>query len=132
MCIRDRLYGRGWRHFIADPVREKCGGSHLFSATVCDWPQETDSGWRVTVRLTDARGAKAVCYLSDEAADLEPGQMLLGEAYWQDASVIKGTEITTFTARGVFALLYCNTFPDVSPGSAGSVRYLPQLSLIHI
>lgn len=120
------LYGRGWRHFIADPVREKCGGSHLFSATVCDWPQETDSGWRVTVRLTDARGAKAVCYLSDDAADLEPGQMLLGEAYWQDASVIKGTEITTFTARGVFALLYCNTFPDVSPGSAGSVRYLPQ------
>ena len=119
------LYGRGWRHFITDPVREKCGGSHLFSATVCDWPQETDSGWRVTVRLTDARGAKAVCYLSD-AADLEPGQMLLGEAYWQDASVIKGTEITTFTARGVFALLYCNTFPDVSPGSAGSVRYLPQ------
>lgn len=120
------LYGRGWRHFIADPVREKCGGSHLFSATVCDWPQETDSGWRVTVRLIDARGAKAVCYLSDDAADLEPGQMLLGEAYWQDASVIKGTEITTFTARGVFALLYCNTFPDVSPGSAGSVRYLPQ------
>ena len=37
------LYGRGWRHFIADPVREKCGGSHLFSATVCDWSQETDS-----------------------------------------------------------------------------------------
>mgnify|MGYP004506031457 FL=1 len=120
------LYGRGWRHFIADPVREKCGGSHLFSATVCDWPQETDSGWRVTVRLTDARGAKAVCYLSDEAADLEPGQMLLGEAYWQDASVIRGRELSTFTARGVFVLLYCNTFPDVSPGSAGSVRYLPQ------
>ena len=120
------LYGRGWRHFIADPVREKCGGSHLFSATVCDWPQETDTGWRVTVRLTDARGAKAVCYLSDEAADLEPGQMLLGEAYWQDASVIRGRELSTFTARGVFVLLYCNTFPDVSPRSAGSVRYLPQ------
>ena len=120
------LYGRGWRHFIADPVREKCGGSHLFSASVCDWPQETDSGWRVTVRLTDARGAKAVCYLSDEAADLEPGQMLLGEAYWQDASVIRGRELSTFTTRGIFVLLYCNTFPDVSPGSAGSVRYLPQ------
>lgn len=120
------LYGRGWRHFIADPIREKCGGSHLFSATVCDWPQETDSGWRVTVRLTDARGAKAVCYLSDDAAGLEPGQMLLGEAYWQDASVIRGRELSTFTARGVFVLLYCNTSPDVSPGSAGSVRYLPQ------
>ena len=55
------LYGRGWRHFIADPVREKCGGSHLFSATVCDWPQETDSGWRVTVRLTDMPGAPRPC-----------------------------------------------------------------------
>ena len=52
--------------------------------------------------------------------------MLLGEAYWQDASVIRGRELSTFTARGVFVLLYCNTFPDVSPGSAGSVRYLPQ------
>ena len=74
------LYGRGWRHFIADPVREKCGGSHLFSATVCDWPQETDSGWRVTVRLTDARGAKAVCRVwPDETAAAILRAELLGD-----------------------------------------------------
>ena len=121
------LYGWGWTRLVAQPVREKCGGNHLFSATVSGWPQATDSGWKVTVRLTDARGAKAVCYISDDAAQsLEPGQMLLGNAYWQDASVIKGTEISTFTARGVFALLYCNEVPDVNQGDAGSLRYLPQ------
>ena len=52
--------------------------------------------------------------------------MLLGDAYWQDASAIRGTELTTFTSRGIFALLYCSEVPDVSPGSAGSLRYLPQ------
>ena len=121
------LYGWAWSRLVADPVREKCGDNHLFSATVCDWPESTDSGWRVTVRLTDAKGAKAVCYLNDDAAaGLEPGQALLGTAYWQDASVIKSKELSTFTARGVFALLYCKEMPSVTPGQAGSLRYLPQ------
>ena len=121
------LYGWAWSRLVADPVREKCGDNHLFSATVCDWPESTDSGWRVTVRLTDAKGAKAVCYLNDDAAaGLEPGQALLGTAYWQDASVIKSKELSTFTARGVFALLYCEEMPSVTPGQAGSLRYLPQ------
>ena len=64
------LYGRGWSALVAQPVQDKCGSSHLFSATVCDWPEQRDFGWRVTVRLADARGAKAACYLSDEAAAL--------------------------------------------------------------
>lgn len=122
------LYGRGWSAIISDPVQEKCGGSRLFSATVCDWPERTDSGgWRVTVRLTEARGAKAVCYAKDEEmGGLEPGQALLGSAYWQDASEISSKELTTFTSRGVFALLYCEEMPSVTQGQAGSLRYLPQ------
>ena len=122
------LYGRGWSAIISDPVQEKCGENHLFSATVCDWPERTDSGgWRVTVRLTEARGAKAVCYAKDEEmGGLEPGQALLGSAYWQDASEISSKELTTFTSRGVFALLYCEEMPSVTQGQAGSLRYLPQ------
>ena len=106
----------------------RCGENHLFSATVCDWPERTDSGgWRVTVRLTEARGAKAVCYAKDEEmGGLEPGQALLGSAYWQDASEISSKELTTFTSRGVFALLYCEEMPSVTQGQAGSLRYLPQ------
>ena len=97
------LYSRGWSALVAQPVQDKCGSSHLFSATVCDWPEQRDSGWRVTVRLADARGAKAACYLSDEAArSFGAGQTLLGSAYWQDASVIRGTELSTFTSRGIF------------------------------
>ena len=57
---------------------------------------------------------------------LEPGQTLLGSAYWQDASVIKGTELSTFTSRGIFVLLYCEEMPTVAQGQAGSLRYLPQ------
>ena len=121
------LYSQAWSALVAQPVQEKCGSSHLFSATVCDWPEQRDSGWRVTVRLADARGAKAACYLSgEEAALLEPGQTLLGTAYWQDASVIGGDELTTFTSRGIFALLYCQEMPTVSQGQAGSLQYLPQ------
>lgn len=121
------LYGRGWSALVAQPVQDKCGSSHLFSATVCDWPEQRDFGWRVTVRLADARGAKAACYLSDEAAALlEPGQTLLGSAYWQDASVIKGTDLSTFTSRGIFVLLYCEEMPTVAQGQVGSLRYLPQ------
>ena len=121
------LYGRCWSALVAQPVQEECGSSHLFSATVCDWPEQRDSGWRVTVRLADARGARAACYLSgEEAGLLEPGQALLGTAYWQDASVIGGEELSTFTSRGIFALLYCREMPTVSQGQAGSLRYLPQ------
>lgn len=121
------LYGRGWSAAVADPIRDKCGESGLFSATVYSWPEATDTGFRVTVRLKDARGAKAVCYLSDEAAaGLQPGQELLGTAYWQDASVIGDTEVTSFTARGVFALLYCKEMPTVTAGQTGSVQFLPQ------
>lgn len=121
------LYGRGWSALVAQPVQDKCGSSHLFSATVCDWPEQRDFGWRVTVRLADARGAKAACYLSDEAAALlEPGQTLLGSANWQDASVIKGTDLSTFTSRGIFVLLYCEEMPTVAQGQVGSLRYLPQ------
>ena len=32
------LYGRGWSALVAQPVQEKCSTSHLFAATVCDWP----------------------------------------------------------------------------------------------
>ena len=121
------LYGRGWSALVSDPVREKCGETRLFSATVCDWPEATDSGWRVTVRLRDARGAKAICYLNDKnMAALEPGQELLGSAYWQDASVVDSSDLSTFTSRGVFVLLYCREFPTVTHGQVGSVLYLPQ------
>lgn len=97
-----------------------------FPPPVCDWPEQRDFGWRVTVRLADARGAKAACYLSDEAAALlEPGQTLLGSAYWQDASVIKGTELSTFTSRGIFVLLYARDAHD-GPRSGGLPAISPQ------
>lgn len=120
------LYGLVWNALIARPVQMQCGAAASFSGIVSDWPESTSSGYRVTVRLSDAR-VKAICYCDDASmADLEPGQLLQGNAYWQDASSIHDTDVTTFTSRGVFVLLYCRGTPAVSSGSAGSLRYLPQ------
>lgn len=79
----------------------------------------------MTVRLHGMHGAKATYYGGEELLTLEPGQTLSGAAWWQDASNIRGTELTQFTARGVYALLYQRDEPEVGQGSAGKLRWLP-------
>ncbi len=78
-------------------------------------------------------GGGEVCYnktkstLADaEYAGLEPGQQLSGTAQWQDAARIRENDVTAFTSRGVFALLYARGPLTAEEGSAGSVRWLPQ------
>lgn len=120
------LYGLGWDRLIAQPVRTQCGTVASYAATVCDWPEQTQSGYRIAVRLTGSR-AKALFYCDDTSLSaLEPGNTLTGSAYWQDASQIGDSDVTTFTSRGVFVLLYSRGVPSVTPGDAGSLRYLPQ------
>ena len=43
-----------------------------------------------------------------------------------DAGQIADTRLTTFTAKGVFALLYVQGDVTEEAGSAGSLRWLPQ------
>lgn len=47
-------------------------------------------------------------------------------AQWQDAARIRENDVTAFTSRGVFALLYARGPLTAEEGSAGSVRWLPQ------
>lgn len=109
------------------PVRQRCDGEvKPFAATVCDWPQETAYGAKVTVVLEGQRGVKAVYYGDSDALSLRPGNRIAGEARWQDAGRIQDSDVTTFTARGVFVLLYGKGTIAVSPGSEGSFRWWPQ------
>lgn len=64
-------------------------------------------------------------YGDSEVLALEPGQRLSGTAWWQDAASIRGTELTQFTARGVYALLYQREDVTVTDGSRGGVQWLP-------
>lgn len=148
-----RLWAKQWRHLrrsqlilwplaaalvyftvyqaaVQQPVQARCGAENDFSATVCAWPEETERGGRVTVRLHGFFGARAVYYGGGEVLALEPGQQLSGTAWWQDAASIRGTELTQFTARGVYALLYQREDTAVDDGSRGGVQWLP-LRAVH-
>lgn len=119
------VYFTAYQAVVQQPVLDRCGTETAFAGTVCTWPWETERGAAVTVRLHGMHGAKATYYGGEELLTLEPGQTLSGAAWWQDASNIRGTELTQFTARGVYALLYQRDEPEVGQGSAGKLRWLP-------
>ncbi len=111
---------------VQQPVLRNCGQELPFSATVCDYPVEAQYGAKVTVRLNGYRHAKAVYYGDESIMELVPGNTVTGIAQWNDASTIRETELTVFTSRGVYALLYDRGELTVGEGSAGSLRWWPQ------
>lgn len=125
LCAGLVYYG-GYQNLVQRPVLDRCGREAAFSATVENYGQLTERGAKVTVYLDGLRGAKAVCYGDASLAALEPGQRITGRAKWQDAGRIHENDVTTFTSRGVFALLYVQEDAAVEQGSAGSLRWLPQ------
>lgn len=96
---------------------------------VCDWPEETDYGARVTCRIRreGIRFGKVVCYGQRELLALGPGDQLRGDVYFSSAAQVDDTDITTFTSRGVFLLAYFREEMEAVPGER-SLRYLPQLA----
>ncbi|MBQ0038481.1 MAG: DNA internalization-related competence protein ComEC/Rec2 [Clostridiales bacterium] len=120
------LYVRGYQQVICQPVTQQCGDAHSFSATVCEQAIPTDSGGKVTVHLSGYFGAKAVYYGDESVLTLQPGQEISGTAYWQDASVIHGRKVNTFTARGVYVLLYGHDAPTVVADHSRKISYWPQ------
>ncbi len=117
------LYFQVYRASVVTPAVSGCGGKGAFSATVIDYPRPSRRGAKVTVRLSG--GAKAVYYGTAQVLDLEPGQTLKGNAYWQEAATIKGKKLSNFTSRGVHVLLYGQEMPTVEDGSRGGLRWLP-------
>ena len=99
------VYTALFQALVQAPVTARCGQMGEFSGTVLSRPVETEWGVRVTIRLSGS-AAKAEVYADAEYAGLEPGQQLSGTAQWQDAARIRENDVTAFTSRGVFALLY--------------------------
>ena len=119
------VYTALFQALVQAPVTARCGQMGEFSGTVLSRPVETEWGVRVTIRLSGS-AAKAEVYADAEYTALEPGQQLSGMAQWQDAARIRENDVTAFTSRGVFALLYARGPLTAEEGSAGSVRWLPQ------
>ena len=120
------LYFSAYRALVRRPVQALCGGEHDFSAAVCDWPEATERGAKVTIRLHGLLGAKAVYYGDDDLLSLRPGDALSGTAWWNDVAAIGDGDLRQFSSRGVYALLYDRDTLTVQPAPDMPLGYAPQ------
>lgn len=119
-------YFAGYDHLVRQPIEDLCGAASDFTATVCDWPQATERGARVTVELEGYHRARAVLYGEAELLAARPGDTVTGTAQWQSAVHFDSDDVTHFNARGVYALLYGREDVRLSAGDGDALRWLPQ------
>lgn len=119
-------YFVGYDHLVRQPIEDRCGAASDFAATVCDWPQATERGARVTVELEGYHRARAVLYGEAELLAARPGDTVTGTAQWQSAAHFDSDDVTHFNARGVYALLYGREDVRLSAGDGDALRWLPQ------
>ena len=119
-------YFAGYDHLVRQPIEDRCGAASEFAATVCDWPQATERGARVTVELEGYHRARAVLYGEAELLAARPGDTVTGTAQWQSAVHFNSDDVTHFNARGVYALLYGREDVRLSAGDGDALRWLPQ------
>lgn len=119
-------YFAGYDHLVRQPIEDRCGAASDFTATVCDWPQATERGARVTVELEGYHRARAVLYGEAELLAARPGDTVTGTAQWQSAAHFDSADVTHFNARGVYALLYGREDVRLSAGDGDALRWLPQ------
>lgn len=119
-------YFAGYDHLVRQPIEDRCGAASDFTATVCDWPQATERGARVTVELEGYHRARAVLYGEAELLAARPGDTVTGTAQWQSAAHFDSDDVTHFNARGVYALLYGREDVRLSVGDGDALRWLPQ------
>lgn len=119
-------YFAGYDHLVRQPIENRCGAASDFTATVCDWPQATERGARVTVEMEGYHRARAVLYGEAELLAARPGDTVTGTAQWQSAAHFDSDDVTHFNARGVYALLYGREDVRLSAGDGDALRWLPQ------
>lgn len=119
-------YFAGYDHLVRQPIEDRCGAASDFTATVCDWPQATERGAKITVELEGYHRARAVLYGEAELLAARPGDTVTGTAQWQSAVHFDSDDVTHFNARGVYALLYGRGDVRLSAGDGDALRWLPQ------
>ncbi|MBQ5928363.1 MAG: DNA internalization-related competence protein ComEC/Rec2, partial [Oscillibacter sp.] len=93
--------------------------------TLCEYPQETDWGAKAAVELPGFSRGKAVYYGDASLLSLAPGQTVTDRVSFQDASRIRDDDITAFTSKGIFLLLYSRGEAAYGTGSMDSPRWWP-------
>ena len=101
------LWTAVYRSVYFQPARQLDGRTVRLTATVSDWPQETQyGGWSVLAEVDTDSFVKlsAVLYLDAQGAGLRPGDRLATVTHCTlgDRTMSGGEEITYYTAKGIF------------------------------
>lgn len=119
--------GWNWLYLrqVQRPMEALAGTEGTAVMTLLDYAGETDYGARASVKLEGFPLGKAVYYGDVSLLELEPGQTVTGAVRFQSAARVRDTDVTSFTSKGVFLLLYGRGEASYASGTAGSLRWLP-------
>lgn len=119
--------GWNWLYLrqIQRPMEALAGTEESVVMTLCGYAEETDYGARAVVRLEGVPLGKAVFYGDSYLLELEPGEMISSQARFQSAAKIRDTDVTSFTSKGIFLLVYGRGDASYGPGAGGCLRWLP-------
>lgn len=128
-CAFALLYNALCIRLIAEPNEALAGGQERVTMELCGYARETKYGAKVTVRILDHEVHGYAAYYGDASLlTLEPGQQVTDEVAFHSAvdPTESGDELRSFTAKGVYLLLYSRGEPEYEMGNAGTLRYAPQ------
>lgn len=123
------LYSAAYIRMVSAPCEALAGTADTVTLELCDYASQTQYGAKVRVRVL-GRGLRgyAVYYGDSALLALEPGERVTDEVSFHSACDPSGSgeRIHTFSAKGIYLLLYSEGEPEYAAGCAGALRYLPQ------
>ena len=115
------LYNFAFRTYIARRVAAASGEAVFVRAEVLDYAEAAASRCRVPVRW---EGMQGMLYGGEELRALGPGEVVSAVMAVEDASTVRNTTVSAFTAKGCYLLLYPREGLRVE--SASSLSHWPQ------
>lgn len=120
-------YNAAYTELVQSPNEALCGTVETMTLELCDYAQETEHGAKAEVRILE-RGlhGKAVYYSTKELLTHEPGTKLKVPVFVNSSAKVYDNEITTFTSRGVYLLLYNRGAEEYLCEAESAWRFFPQ------
>lgn len=112
---------------VVKPCRDLVGSTRVLRIELCDFPQQTDSGVRSTVRIIrNGVDVRAIYYGSEKLLDCRPGDRFAVNVDVSDASTLYGRRVSNYTSEGIWLILYAQQeeIPSVAAKYA-VLRYFP-------
>ena len=122
------IWAFGYSGIFFAPAEKLDGAEKMITATVADYPTETEYGLKITVRICEEGSPpiKTLLYVFDNVPELKPGDIVTLVAKLKLATKVFDEDTDTFTAKGYFLFATAEGNVTVTEREGFSVRYLPQ------